>query len=229
MGLHALHTIRMPKADDRCGAQCRQRLDAVLEEQARAIGQNLHDEASQLLAAAHLVLAEVSREAPASIGARLRDVNQHLEHVEDHLRTVARELHPRELDEDGLVAALSFLGRAFEARHGIATDVHARLRRRLPDAVGTALYRVAQEGLTNIGRHARAQHAGIRIWMRSGAVHCTIRDDGVGFDAWTLARGGGGLGLPGMRARVAALRGALTIRSASGQGTRLAISIPMDH
>jgi two-component system, NarL family, sensor kinase len=214
----------------RCDDQCLRRLNAVLEQQARAIGQCLHDEAGQLLVAAYLALAEASRDLPAPVGERLLVVKRHLAGVEEHLRHVAQELHPRVLDEDGFVAALQFLGRGFAARHSISTEVYARVPRRLPDPIATALYRIAQEGLTNIRRHARAKHACIRVAPQAGVVRCTIRDDGVGFDVAAVARrGGAGLGLHGIRERLETLGGGLTIKSVCGAGTQLIATIPLDH
>jgi two-component system, NarL family, sensor kinase len=207
-----------------------QRLNAGLERQARVIGQCLHDDAGQLLAAAYIALAEASRDMPAPVSARLLVVKRHLAAVEDHLRQVAQELHPRLLERDGFVPALEFLGRGFAARHGIATDVFAKVPVRLPDSIATALYRMAQEGLTNIGRHASATHAFIRVASKAGIVRCTIRDDGAGFDmAEVTRRGGAGLGLHGIRERLEPLGGVLTIRSACGAGTQLIATIPLEQ
>jgi two-component system, NarL family, sensor histidine kinase UhpB len=220
----------LPRVDAGGDEQYVRRLNTVLEEQARAIGQSLHDEAGQLLTAAYLALAEASRDLPAPVGERLLVVKRHLEGVEEHLRHVAQELHPRRLEQDGFVAALEFLGRGFAARHSISTEVQARVPRRLPDPIATALYRVAQEGLTNIGRHARATRAHIRVAPKGGVVRFTIRDDGVGFDMTAVAkRGGAGLGLPGMRERIETLGGVLTIRSAAGAGTQLLATIPLGN
>jgi signal transduction histidine kinase len=214
-----------------CGdEQCLRRLNAALERQARAIGQSLHDEAGQLLAAAYLALAEASRDLPDPVGERLLVVKRHLAAVEENLRRVAQELHPRLLEEDGLVAALEFLAHGFGARHSICTDVYASVPSRLGDSIATTLYRIAQEGLTNIGRHARATHACIRVAPKAGVVRCTIRDDGVGFDVAAVARrGGAGLGLRGIRERLEALGGVLTIESVCGAGTQLIATIPLDH
>jgi signal transduction histidine kinase len=218
------------RVQSRCDDQYLRRLDAVLERQARAIGQTLHDEAGQLLAAAYLALAEASRDLPAPVGERLLVVKSHLAAVEEHLRHVARELHPRVLIDDGFVAALEYLARGFATRHSISTDVYARVPRRLPDSIATALYRMAQEGLTNIGRHAQATHASIRVAPKAGVVQCTIRDDGIGFDVAAVARrGGAGLGLSGIRERLNTLGGVLMIKSVCGAGTQLIATIPLDR
>ena len=206
----------------------RARLHTVLERQARAIGQSLHDEAGQLLAAAYLALDEASRDLPASARDRLGVVKTHLAAIEEQLRHVAHELHPRLLAEHGVVSALEQLGRGFAARHGVVTTVCASVPDHLPALIGTTVYRMAQEGLTNIGRHAQATKASIDVLPRGHVLWCTIRDDGVGFDR-IAARGGVGLGLQGIHERVATLGGSMTITSNRGSGTRLIAAIPLEQ
>ena len=205
------------------------RLNTVLELQARAIGQSLHDEAGQLLAAAYLALDEAARDLPPPARERLVVVKTHLAAVEEQLRHVAWELHPRVLADGGIVAALEFLASGFEARHGIVTTVSAKLPHRLPDPIATAVYRMAQEGLTNIGRHARARRASIRVAPKAGVLSCRIRDDGIGFDPTMAPRASSGLGLQGIRERLSTLGGALMIKSVYGVGTQLIAAIPLDR
>ena len=214
----------------RSNEQYHQRLNVVLEQQARLIGQSLHDEAGQLLTAAYIALAEASRDLPAPIGERLLVVKRHLDGVEEQLRHIAHELHPRIVEEHGLAAALEFLARGFAARHRIPAEVHAKVPQRLPASIATVVYRVAQEGLTNIGRHARATKAFIRVGPKAGGLRCAIRDDGVGFDPAAVGRQcGNELGLRGIRERLAVLGGELTIRSVCGVGTELIALIPLDR
>jgi signal transduction histidine kinase len=220
----------LQRARARSNEQYQKRLNVVLEQQARLIGQSLHDEAGQLLTAAYIALAEASRDLPAPLGERLLIVKRHLDGVEEHLRHIAQELHPQMLEEHGLVAALEFLARGFAARHCIVTEVHAKIPRRLPAHLAIVLYRVVQEGLTNIRRHARATKASITVTLGTGAVRCAIRDDGVGFDAAVAGRHGGReLGLNGMRERLAIIGGQLRIRSTCGVGTELIATIPLDR
>ena len=207
----------------------RARLNTVLERQAHAIGQSLHDEAGQLLAAAFLALDEASRDLPAPARERLLVVKAHLAAIEEQLRHVAHELHPRELAEDGVVSALEQLGRGFAARHGVITTVCARVPDQLPALIGTTVYRMAQEGLTNIGRHARATRASIDVAPKGLVLWCIIRVDGVGFDRSAAARDGVGLGLQGIHERVATLGGAMSIKSNRGSGTQLTAAIPLEQ
>lgn len=220
----------LQRARARSNEHYHRRLNVVLEQQARLIGQSLHDEAGQLLTAAYIALAEASRDLPAPVGERLRVVKRHLDGVEEHLRHIAQELHPQMLEDHGLVAALEFLARGFSARHHIVTEVHAKVPRRLPAHVAIVLYRIVQEGLTNIRRHAHATKANIRVGPGADSVRCVIRDDGVGFNVAAQGRHSGKeLGLHGMRERLAILGGELRIRSTSGVGTELIATIPLNR
>ena len=207
-----------------------QRLNAILEEEAKRIAHVLHDEAAQLLAAVYLELAELQRDAPASEAVRTRAarITAHLDQVRAQLRRLSHELRPPILDNLGLLPALEFLADGYRKRTGLHITVAGVLPGRLPAEVETTFYRVVQEALANVSRHAHAQHVEIRIRRISGQVRCTISDDGVGFDHnWLWHRTDGkGLGLLGIQERVNALHGTFDIRSRPGSGTRLAISIP---
>jgi signal transduction histidine kinase len=206
------------------------RLNESLDEQAKRIAQTLHDEAGQLLTCAYVALAEAARDLPPAARERLRKVRTHLDRIEDHLRCLAHEIRPRILDDVGLVAALGFLAESVERRRGISISVEAALQRRLPAMVETTVYRLAQEALTNVSKHAGAVHVTIRLDHQPRTLCCTIADDGVGFDvAAVVARlDEQGLGLIGIRDRLDALGGTLEINSAPGRGTELVMTIPLD-
>jgi len=212
-------------------AEFLRRLNDTLELQARAIGQALHDDVSQLLVAAHLALSEAARDLPPDARDRVLDARRHVAGIEEHLRQLAHELRPRILDELGMVPALEFLARGFEARRAIRTTVTATGYRPLPPAIETTVYRVTQEGLTNIGRHARATRASIRVEVTPRELRCRIRDNGIGFDAAAVAAPTGqpSLGLIGIRQRLDLLGGQLRIRTARGRGTDLMAIIPVEH
>jgi two-component system sensor kinase len=206
------------------------RLNDRLEEQTRRIAQALHDEAGQFLTAAHIALVEVAHDLPPATAERLQKVREHLDHVEDQLRRVARELHPRILDDLGLTMALRFLALGFEKRRGVTIVVDADLPVGLRPAVEIAIYRLVQEALSNACKHARARRIRIHLEHASGALRCSITDDGVGFDVASLtarmAAGEGGMGLSGIRDRIEGLGGAMQIDSAPGRGTQLSFTIP---
>jgi signal transduction histidine kinase len=207
------------------------RLNEALEEEARRIAHALHDEAGQLLASVHIRLEEVASELPPPARARLRDVRELLDQIEAQLRRLSHELRPTILDDLGLHPALDFLAQGVSARAGLAVTVEGSTAGRLPPPIETVLYRIVQEALTNASRHARASRVTVRIERDARAVRCSIRDDGVGFDApAVLAQPGtGGLGLIGMRERLAPVGGRLEISSAPGRGTTLAVEVPLEE
>lgn len=205
------------------------RLNEVLEEEIRRIAQSLHDEAGQLLATAYLDLAETERDLPAAQGHVVR-LREHLDQMRNSLRQLAHELRPTVLDDLGLVPALKSLAHGVAQRTGSAVTVEAELSDRPNRATETALYRIAQEALSNVARHAEARSVQIRVQSRPGAVHCVIRDDGRGFDTQAVAgrpAGARGLGLRGIRERLAPLNGELKIDSKPGEGTELSVTIPL--
>jgi signal transduction histidine kinase len=207
------------------------RLNEALEEEARRIAHALHDEAGQLLASVHIRLEEVAGELPPPARARLRDVRGLLDQIEAQLRRLSHELRPTILDDLGLQPALDFLAQGVSARAGLAITVEGSTAGRLPGPVETVLYRIVQEALTNVSKHARATRVTVRIERDARGVRCSIRDDGIGFDAPAVLarRGRGGLGLIGMRERLAPVGGRLELTSAPGHGTTLAVEVPLEE
>jgi len=197
------------------------------EEEARRIAHELHDEAGQLLASVHIALDELIAQVPERSHAVQR-IHGLLDRVEGQLRRLSRELRPTILDDLGLGPAVEWLAQGAAERTGVSITVHAPIKR-LPSAMETALYRIIQEAVTNAIRHAGARTMEIRVWQEDTTVHAAVRDDGHGFDAEaTMARRGDrGLGLLGMRERVDALGGRFALRSAPGQGTEVAVAIPI--
>ncbi|HKC23547.1 MAG TPA: sensor histidine kinase [Thermoanaerobaculia bacterium] len=195
------------------------------EEEARRIARELHDDAGQLLAWAFLALKDVARDVDDEARARLAEVERHLRTLEGRLARLAQELRPRLLDDLGLAAAVEFLAEGVAARAGMHVSVDAAGVDRLPAAVETAAYRIAQEALTNVTRHAHARSVSVGLRATDGVLSVFVRDDGVGFEP---DRGASrGLGLLGIRERLVPFDGALSIRSAPGCGTELAAEIPL--
>ena len=153
-----------------------------------------------------------------------------LEEVELELRRLSHELRPTLLDHLGLVPALRELAQGVSKRSGLAIQVHDATNGRLPATVETALYRIAQEAFTNAIRHSHATRVEVRVAHELSAVHCTITDNGVGFERVTLesSRPGPGLGLAGMAERLSPLGGSLRIETSPGRGVRLDIHIPLE-
>jgi len=177
----------------------------------------------------HLALAEIGADLPEAERERLETVHGHLDALEERLRRLSHELRPTILDDLGLRPALEFLTEGFAARTGISSSVEGSTKGRLEPLVETTAYRIVQEALTNIARHADATHASIRISRETGALRCSIRDDGVGMPIDPVTPGASrrrGLGLLGIRERLDALGGKFKVLSRAGGGTELLVTIP---
>jgi len=212
---------------ERVARDALRRVVAAQELERRRLSRELHDETGQTLTSVLLGLNTIA-EAPdserASIEAeRLRElVAQTLKDV----RRLAVELRPKALDDFGLVPALKRLGAGFSEQTGIRVEVESFLgENRLPSEIETALYRIVQESLTNVVKHARASLVSVLITRKNGSVIAVIEDDGRGFDAG--ASRDEGLGLVGMEERVALLNGKLKVESSEGAGTTIVAEVPL--
>jgi signal transduction histidine kinase/CHASE1-domain containing sensor protein len=198
------------------------------EAERRRMAHELHDEAGQLLASVHLALEATVTGLPPHLREGFHLVRSQLDAIESQLRRLAHELRPTILDDLGLLPALQGLTQRVAERTGLCIHMDSAIERRLAPAVETALYRIMQEGLTNIAKHAAATHVDLQLWCDNGRVHGLLHDDGVGFVVehvmgHTEPRG---LGLLGIQERLDALGGTLQITSAPGQGTTLQITLP---
>jgi signal transduction histidine kinase len=204
-------------------------LNERLEAESRRLAHALHDEAGQLLASVHIALSEIASDLPPSGRRRLKESRNLLLRIEEELRRISHELRPTVLDVLGLGPALAALAEGVSKRGGFEVKVEGSMGDRLPANAETALYRVVQEALTNVGRHAGATSVTVRLQRSRGILFCMVRDDGKGFDASRiLAPGGGsGLGLLGMKERMGSLGGSLSIKSRPGRGTELTFQVPL--
>jgi signal transduction histidine kinase len=206
-------------------------LNERLEAEARRIAHALHDEASQLLASVHLVVDEVSCSLPSDQARdRLLKIKGILDQIEGQIRHLSHELRPTVLDDLGLIPALEFLAQGVSTRSGLHITVEGKEEQRLPPTIEITLYRITQEALTNAFRHARAKRVRIQIRRTNQSMECSIRDDGIGFDAVAIQarKGDRGLGLMGIRERLNALGGSLSITSGQGNGTELLVTLPLE-
>ena len=195
----------------------------------RRLARELHDETGQALTSILLGLKglEERMEDPGARAA-VEELRGLVVSTLQDVRRLAVELRPSALDDFGLVAALERLTESFAQQTGIAVDFQTALAdERLPAEVETALYRIVQESLTNVVKHARARHVSILLARRDGAVKALVEDDGQGFDS---SRGLGvdqGFGLVGMRERLALLGGRLEVESGPAAGTTIAAEVPV--
>jgi len=211
----------------RLQALSRQLLEAQ-EAERRRIAHELHDEAGQLLAAVHLALEATVIGLPPPFREGFHQVRSHLDAMETQLRRLSHELRPTILDVLGVLPALELLAQRVAERTGLCIRVHSVLAGRLAPAIETALYRIMQEGLTNITKHAAATHVDLRLWRDGEMVHGLLRDNGAGFVVEHVLgqTGPRGLGLLGIQERLEVLGGTLQIISAPGQGTTLQLTLP---
>src|SRR5207245_941540 len=153
-------------------------VNEALEEEAKRIAHALHDEAGQLLASVHIGLADVARELPSHAAQRLEDVRGLLTKIEEQLRHLSHELRPTILDDLGLGPALEFLAEGVSKRTGLSITVEGSPGKRLPAPTETALYRIVQEALTHVTKHAQATRAYIKFTPNRRSLRGVIRDAG---------------------------------------------------
>ena len=226
--------ITRSQAIDRELRRVSQRLLTLRNEEQRRMARELHETASQTLAALKLTLGKAARallpaetEAAHSIASARGLVEDALREV----RSVSALLHPPMLEEVGFAAALHAYARTVSDRSGIqiATDIPESLFQ-MPAEVEIALFRVVQESLTNIHRHAHAKSCSIRITQSGDCVTLKIHDDGVGIPALngnSSSHFPAGIGISGMRERVTQLDGTFRISSAHRQGTTIHVQLPV--
>ncbi|MEO8197636.1 MAG: response regulator [Thermoanaerobaculia bacterium] len=204
------------------------RLVEAQEDERRSIARELHDEAGQSLTSLRIGLRLLEREIAqgAVVGDRVAELVRTTDAVIDGLHRLAADLRPASLDHLGLDAAVRQYAREATVKYGLAVHFKARgfSSERLPAAVETALYRVVQEAMTNVVRHARATRVDILAEHRGDRVMVMIEDDGAGFDPQQVHRTDH-FGLLGMRERADALGGSLTLESAPGAGTTIVVEV----
>ncbi|MBI3561139.1 MAG: ATP-binding protein [Gammaproteobacteria bacterium] len=204
------------------------RLNETIEEETKRIAHTLHDDATQLLAVVHFALADLAYELPSS-KERIQEIRGHLDRIEGQLRDMSHELRPTLLDDLGLLPALEFLAKGITKRTGVTINVEGSMADRPSATIETTLYRIVQEALVNASKHAHASQVRVLISRATTQLHCSVRDNGVGFNPQEVEtqKGRRGLGLIAIRERLNALGGTLRINSAPKQGTELLISIPL--
>ena len=200
---------------------------AAQEQERERLARELHDETGQALTSILLGLKSLEDKVTDN-GAReaVADLRERVVLTLQDVRRLAVELRPKALDDFGLVPALERLTEGFAAQTGISVDLEAAgVVGRLPTEVETALYRIVQEGLTNVATHAEAAAVSIVLTRLGGGVTAVIEDDGRGFDPLRVDEDR--FGLRGMRERVALLGGKLRIESQPGVRTTLVVQLPL--
>ncbi len=212
------------------------------EEERRRIALELHDESSQNLTAL-LIHSEIlsqllpetalSEEVQAQLHGELNQLVEVTYRTLDNIRTLAQQLRPSVLDDLGLSAAFRWLAEDCQQRlhlpveldlDGMEQNASGKHQFSLPPLYETTLFRIAQESLTNVARHAQAQQAWLRLWHDQQALHLQVRDDGCGYDSRQQQKG---LGVFGMSERAALLGGRIEMRSQPGKGTTVEAILPL--
>lgn len=206
------------------------RMAEIEDAERRRINRELHDRVGQNLSALNLNLAiireQVKGDSIADVDRRLNDAQHLLETATGDVRDIMAELHPAVLEDYGLLAALRAHAKACSERLGIPIEVEGLDGQpRLPVAVELALFRIVQEALNNIAKHARASRAMVSIEVSADHASLTVTDDGVGFDT-ASPQAHSSYGLTTMRERAEAVGATFGVESSSGKGTRIAVEIP---
>src|SRR6185295_16328219 len=206
------------------------RLIAAQEDERRRIARDLHDDFNQRLGLICLNLQQLDQCLPQTLGhlhAKTRELNLQLVGISSDIHRLSHELHPSKLEHLGLVEAVRGLCREMAAQNGLKIDFnHHEVPPSIPGECTLGLFRIAQEGLTNIVRHSHALAAGLELSGRTDSLSLCVFDNGKGFDP-QVAEGKGGLGLVSMRERVRLLGGALSIESRPARGTRITARVPL--
>jgi signal transduction histidine kinase len=229
--------IRQQHVQEREHKRDLQRLSAELvhvqENERRAIGRDLHDEIGQALMTVKLDLSTVARSSQVSGSAAqaLADARSTTDGAIQSVRHLSQLLHPAMLDEFGLAVTLDAHLRMFSQRSGVATElVHDGMDRRIAPELEICVYRVVQEALTNVAKHAQAATCRVFLHRLSHSLLVTVEDDGKGMSPM-LRRDNDdqlpGIGLVGVRERVTRLGGRLEVDTRVGKGTRLTIELPL--
>lgn len=205
------------------------RLVEVQETERREIARELHDEIGQALTGLKLLLETANRPSRRNSRSSLGEAQVLINELMARVQDMSLDLRPAMLDDLGLVPALLWHFERYTAQTGVQVHFeHKGLQRRFAPQIETAVYRIVQEGLTNVARHAHVDEATVRLVAGRVAVSVQIEDHGTGFDSERALSDGTSNGLNGMRERAGLLGGRFRINSSPGAGTRLVARFPRD-
>jgi PAS domain S-box-containing protein len=199
------------------------RLVQLQEEERQSLARELHDEVGQLLTGLRLM---IERESDCSAGQRRREMLKIVKELINRVRDLSMNLRPPMLDDLGLLPTLLWQIERFENQTGMTVDFrHANIDRRFAPETELTAFRIIQEGLTNVARHADVRHAKIVVWANLKSVQVNLEDEGSGFDVKAVL-GEHSSGLSGMAERSRLLGGRFGIDSAPNRGTRISVELP---
>ena len=206
------------------------RLVEVQETERRHIARELHDYIGQELTGLKFLLEMTSRLPAHSLRGKLNEALASISELVERVQDLSLDLRPAMLDDLGLVPALLWHFERYQSQTGVrVTFSHRGLQRRLGPEIETAVYRIVQEALTNVARHAGIKETSVRLVANRGSLSVYIEDHGVGFDVEKAMDGGTSSGLTGMHERAVLLGGHLKVNSSPGGGTRVVARLPLGH
>jgi PAS domain S-box-containing protein len=204
------------------------RLLEVQEQERRHLARELHDEIGQLLTGLKLSLELSARDGDGMPESHLEEARRLVRELTAQVRDLSLHLRPTMLDDLGLLPALLWHLQRYTAQTGIRVAFeHQGLDRRLPPELETGVYRIVQEALTNVARHARVDETRLRVWIDDHVLGLCIEDEGQGFDPQGVLSPRVSSGLSGMQERAVLLGGQLQVNSGAGSGTRLLAEFPI--
>ncbi len=200
------------------------------EEERRRIARDLHDDVNQRLAMLAMDLRRIEKDEMGDLAAimrMVRSITGRLTMVSDDVRQLAYRFHPSILDDLGLTKAVRRLVDDFSASTGLqAVYVHRDPVSPVPTDLATCVYRIAQESLNNVARHAQASEVEVELICDEGMISLSIRDNGIGFDSLQVSQARERLGLLSMKERLRLVQGTFDVVTAPGQGTHVEVQVP---
>jgi PAS domain S-box-containing protein len=229
VGTHFDLTARRQAETERARTEFLRRLVFAQEDERRRIAREMHDQFGEQLTALAQRIHMLKRAAASddTVRSHVEVLETIAQQLDRDVEQLVWELRPTALDDLGLRAALTNYVRNWSTRTGIAATLHMSglLDERLPSHTETALYRIAQEALTNVAKHAGAANVEVMLERRGEHVLLIVEDDGVGFDSGAAEQTGRGFGLAGMKERAALIGATLEIESTAGSGTTVLVRI----
>jgi signal transduction histidine kinase len=207
------------------------RLIYAQEEERSRLARELHDDLAQRLTVFAIDVGRLEQQltdSPAPVREELREMQNSIVRISQDVHSLSRQLHPSILDDLGLIKAAESECTSFSRREGIEVVFkHENIPRVIPKDVSLSLYRIIQEGLMNISKHACAEHISVSLKGIDHDVLLSVQDDGIGFD-WAEVKENPGLGFSSMRERARLIHGELSIQSQPEKGTVITLRVPLE-